>query len=135
MIVADMKQAGFLIPHVTKDAEGEAIEHDFEPRTIQTPFGDRGGVVIEPWLTDQWYVDAEKLAQDPIKAVRDGRIEIVPKSWEKTFFNWMENIQPGASAASCGGATGYRPGTMPMARFMSPKTKLPHRHLQAKALR
>jgi len=94
MIVADMKQAGFLIPHVTKDAEGEAIEHDFEPRTIQTPFGDRGGVVIEPWLTDQWYVDAEKLAQDPIKAVRDGRIEIVPKSWEKTFFNWMENIQP-----------------------------------------
>ncbi|MFN3748731.1 MAG: valine--tRNA ligase [Sphingorhabdus sp.] len=93
-VVADMKQAGFLIPHVTKDAEGEAIEHDFEPRTIQTPFGDRGGVVIEPWLTDQWYVDAEKLAQDPIKAVRDGRIEIVPKSWEKTFFNWMENIQP-----------------------------------------
>ena len=94
MIVADMKEAGFLIPHVTKDAEGEAVEHDFEPRTIQTPFGDRGGVVIEPWLTDQWYVDAEKLAQDPIKAVRDGRIEIVPKSWEKTFFNWMENIQP-----------------------------------------
>lgn len=94
MIVADMKEAGFLIPHVTKDAEGEAIEHDFEPRTIQTPFGDRGGVVIEPWLTDQWYVDAETLAQPPIQAVRDGRIEIVPKSWEKTFFNWMENIQP-----------------------------------------
>ncbi len=94
MIVADMKQAGFLIPHMTKDAEGEAIEHDFEPRTIQTPFGDRGGVVIEPWLTDQWYVDAETLAQPPMQAVRDGRIEIVPKSWEKTFFNWMENIQP-----------------------------------------
>ncbi|MGC1470635.1 MAG: valine--tRNA ligase [Sphingorhabdus sp.] len=94
MIVADMKAAGFLIPHVTKDAEGEAVEHDFEPRTIQTPFGDRGGVVIEPWLTDQWYVDAETLAQPPMQAVRDGRIEIVPKSWEKTFFNWMENIQP-----------------------------------------
>ena len=94
MIVADMKQAGFLISHVTKDAEGEAVEHDFEPRTIQTPFGDRGGVVIEPWLTDQWYVDAETLAQPPMQAVRDGRIEIVPKSWEKTFFNWMENIQP-----------------------------------------
>ena len=94
MIVADMKEAGFLIPHMTKDAEGEAVEHDFEPRTIQTPFGDRGGVVIEPWLTDQWYVDAETLAQPPMQAVRDGRIEIVPKSWEKTFFNWMENIQP-----------------------------------------
>jgi valyl-tRNA synthetase len=65
-----------------------------EDRVIPTPFGDRGGVVIEPWLTDQWYVDAEKLAQAPMQAVRDGRIEIVPKSWEKTFFNWMENIQP-----------------------------------------
>ena len=65
-----------------------------EDRTIATPFGDRGGVVIEPWLTDQWYVDAEKLARAPMEAVRDGRIEIVPKSWEKTFFNWMENIQP-----------------------------------------
>src|SRR5690606_37329654 len=62
--------------------------------TVATPFGDRGGVVIEPWLTDQWYVDAEKLAQAPMQAVRDGRIEIVPKSWEKTFFKWMENIQP-----------------------------------------
>ncbi len=67
---------------------------DAEPRTIQTPYGDRGGVVIEPWLTDQWYVDAATLAQPPMQAVRDGRIEIVPKSWEKTWFNWMENIQP-----------------------------------------
>ena len=94
MIVADMKAAGFLVPHVTKTKDGEEVEADFEPRTIQTPFGDRGGVVIEPWLTDQWYVDAKTLAQPPIEAVRDGRIEIVPKSWEKTFFNWMENIQP-----------------------------------------
>ncbi|HEY0960192.1 MAG TPA: valine--tRNA ligase [Novosphingobium sp.] len=94
MIVADMKAAGFLVPHVTKNKDGEEVEADFEPRTIQTPFGDRGGVVIEPWLTDQWYVDAETLAQPPLAAVRDGRIEIVPKSWEKTFFNWMENIQP-----------------------------------------
>src|SRR3546814_7984571 len=85
-----MKEAGFLIPHVNKDGG----EHDAEPRTIQTPFGDRGGVVIEPWLTDQWYVDAETLAQPPMQAVRDGRINIVPKTWEKTFFNWMENIQP-----------------------------------------
>jgi valyl-tRNA synthetase len=94
MIVTDMKAAGCLVPHVTKNKEGEDVEADFEPRTIQTPFGDRGGVVIEPWLTDQWYVDAETLAQPPMQAVRDGRIEIVPKSWEKTFFNWMENIQP-----------------------------------------
>jgi valyl-tRNA synthetase len=90
LVVARMKEAGFLIPHTDKDGG----EHDAEPRTIQTPFGDRGGVVIEPWLTDQWYVDAETLAQPPMAAVRDGRINIVPKTWEKTFFNWMENIQP-----------------------------------------
>jgi len=94
LVVQRMKEQGFLIPHVTKDKEGNETEHDAEPRTIQTPFGDRGGVVIEPWLTDQWYVDAETLAQPPMQAVRDGRIEIVPKTWEKTFFNWMENIQP-----------------------------------------
>uniref|UniRef100_UPI002627A863 valine--tRNA ligase n=1 Tax=Novosphingobium sp. TaxID=1874826 RepID=UPI002627A863 len=93
-IVEDMKAAGMLIPHAVKDKEGNETLLDAEPRTIQTPYGDRGGVVIEPWLTDQWYVDAEKLAVAPMEAVRSGAIEIVPKSWEKTFFNWMENIQP-----------------------------------------
>ena len=90
MVVAAMLAAGFLVPHIDKDG----TEHECEPRTIQTPFGDRGGVVIEPWLTDQWYVDAATLAAAPIAAVRSGAIEIVPKSWEKTFFNWMDNIQP-----------------------------------------
>ncbi|MBA4087443.1 MAG: valine--tRNA ligase [Novosphingobium sp.] len=94
LVVERMKEQGFLIPHVTKDKEGNEVLHDAEPRTIQTPFGDRGGVVIEPWLTDQWYVDAETLAKAPMEAVRSGAIEIVPKTWEKTFFNWMENIQP-----------------------------------------
>ncbi|WP_413061901.1 valine--tRNA ligase [Sphingomonas carotinifaciens] len=65
-----------------------------EDRVIQTPYGDRSGVVIEPWLTDQWYVDAKTLAQPAIEAVRSGAIKLVPASWEKTFFNWMENIQP-----------------------------------------
>ncbi len=65
-----------------------------EDRVIQTPYGDRSGVVIEPWLTDQWYVDAKTLAQPAIEAVRTGAIKLVPKTWEKTFFNWMENIQP-----------------------------------------
>jgi valyl-tRNA synthetase len=69
-----------------------------EDRVIQTPFGDRSGQVIEPWLTDQWYVDAETLAQPAIEAARKGKanggFDIVPKSWEKTYFNWMENIQP-----------------------------------------
>jgi valyl-tRNA synthetase len=65
-----------------------------EERVIQTPYGDRSGAVIEPWLTDQWYVDAATLAKKPIEAVRSGEIRIVPKTWEKTWFNWLENIQP-----------------------------------------
>jgi valyl-tRNA synthetase len=65
-----------------------------EDRVIQTPYGDRSGVVIEPWLTDQWYVDAATLAKPAIEAVRSGAIKVVPQSWEKTYFNWMENIQP-----------------------------------------
>ncbi|MES2337496.1 MAG: valine--tRNA ligase [Pseudomonadota bacterium] len=89
-VVARLKDEGFLVPHIDKDG----AEHDSEPRTIQTPYGDRSGVVIEPWLTDQWYVDAATLAQPAIEAVRGGAIKIVPKTWEKTFFNWMENIQP-----------------------------------------
>src|SRR5688500_15050797 len=65
-----------------------------EDRTIQLPYGDRSGVPIEPWLTDQWYVDAATLAKPAIEAVRSGDIKIVPKTWEKTWFNWLENIQP-----------------------------------------
>jgi len=94
LVVARMKELGFLIPHVTTDKDGNQQLADAEPRVIQQPYGDRGGVPIEPWLTDQWYVNAEELAKAPIEAVRSGAIEIVPKSWEKTFFNWMENIQP-----------------------------------------
>jgi valyl-tRNA synthetase len=65
-----------------------------EDRTIQLPFGDRSGVVIEPWLTDQYYADMAKLAEPAIDAARSGAIRIVPKSWEKTWYNWLENIQP-----------------------------------------
>ncbi len=79
---------------VVADIDAEGLMVKVEDKLIMQPFGDRGGVVIEPMLTDQWYVDAKTLAQPPIQAVRDGRINIVPKTWEKTFFNWMENIQP-----------------------------------------
>ncbi len=65
-----------------------------EPHTHVVPHGERSGVVIEPYLTDQWYVDAQKLAQPAIAAVREGRTTFVPKSWETTYFNWMDNIQP-----------------------------------------
>ncbi|MBO4224668.1 valine--tRNA ligase [Bradyrhizobium neotropicale] len=65
-----------------------------EPNTHMVPHGDRSGVVIEPFLTDQWYVDANTLAQPAIAAVRAGETSFVPKNWEKTYFEWMENIQP-----------------------------------------
>ncbi|MBM3563540.1 MAG: valine--tRNA ligase [Alphaproteobacteria bacterium] len=58
------------------------------------PHGDRSGAVLEPRLTDQWYVDAKTLAQPALKAVRDGKTNFVPKNWEKTYFDWLENIQP-----------------------------------------
>jgi valyl-tRNA synthetase len=74
------------------DDEGALVK--VEDRTIATPYGDRSGVVIEPWLTDQWYVDAAKLAGPVLEATRSGAIKIVPETWSKTWFNWLENIQP-----------------------------------------
>jgi valyl-tRNA synthetase len=65
-----------------------------EPHTHTVPHGDRSGVVIEPFLTDQWYVNAKALAVRAIDAAREGRTVFVPRSWEKTYFEWMENIQP-----------------------------------------
>jgi valyl-tRNA synthetase len=65
-----------------------------EPHTHMVPHGDRGGVPIEPRLTEQWYVDAATLAKPAIASVREGRTKFVPKNWEKTYYDWMENIQP-----------------------------------------
>jgi valyl-tRNA synthetase len=79
-IVARLENFGFL----------ERIE----PNTHMVPHGDRSGVILEPYLTDQWYVDAKTLAQPAIAAVRSGRTTFVPQNWEKTYYEWMENIQP-----------------------------------------
>jgi valyl-tRNA synthetase len=65
-----------------------------EPHAHMVPHGDRSNAVIEPWLTDQWYVDAKTLAGPALKAVREGETLLTPKSWEKTYFDWLENIQP-----------------------------------------
>ncbi len=62
--------------------------------THTLPFGDRSGVIIEPRITDQWYVDAKTLAKPAIDAVKDGKVKFVPSNWSKTFFEWMENIEP-----------------------------------------
>jgi valyl-tRNA synthetase len=65
-----------------------------EPHTHVVPHGERSGAVVEPWLTDQWYVDAKTLAQPALAAVREGRANFIPKNWEKTYFDWLENIEP-----------------------------------------
>ncbi|MGA9727735.1 MAG: valine--tRNA ligase [Methylocella sp.] len=65
-----------------------------EPHTHMVPHGDRSGVVIEPWLTEQWYVDAKVLAEPALAVVREGKTKFIPENWEKTYFQWLENIQP-----------------------------------------
>ena len=74
--------------------EAEGLVEKIEPYMHQVPHGDRSGVVIEPWLTEQWYVDAATLARPAIEAVEKGNTVFVPKNWEKTYFEWMRNIQP-----------------------------------------
>jgi valyl-tRNA synthetase len=78
-IVADFEAAGLL---------DEIKDHD-----LTVPYGDRGGVVIEPMLTDQWYVDAKTLAKPAIEAVETGKVQFVPKSYENMYYSWMRDIQ------------------------------------------
>ncbi len=79
---------------VVVDMEARGLVEKIEPHRHALPYGDRSGVVVEPWLTDQWFADAKTLAKPGIKAVEDGRIKFVPKQWENTYFEWMRNIQP-----------------------------------------
>jgi len=79
---------------VVADIEALGLLEKIEPHKHTVPHGDRSGVVIEPWLTDQWYCDAVTLAKPAIKAVEEGKTVFVPKSWENTYYDWMRNIQP-----------------------------------------
>jgi valyl-tRNA synthetase len=79
---------------VLSDLEALGLVEKVDDHAMTIPHGDRSGVVIEPWLTDQWYCDAKTLAQPAIKAVEEGRTVFVPRQWENTYFEWMRNIQP-----------------------------------------
>jgi len=79
---------------VVADLEAMNLVHKIEPHTHMVPHGDRSGVVIEPWLTDQWYVDVKPLAEKAMSAVRSGETILHPPERAKVFFNWMENIEP-----------------------------------------
>ncbi|MEM6650139.1 MAG: valine--tRNA ligase, partial [Pseudomonadota bacterium] len=74
--------------------EAEGRLREVEDKVIQQPFGDRSGVVVEPMLTDQWYVDAETLAKPALEAVQKGDTRFVPDNWSKTYYQWLNNIQP-----------------------------------------
>ena len=78
---------------VIKDLEAQGLLEKIEPHKLMVPRGDRTHAVIEPLLTDQWYVAVEELAKPAIDAVKNGDIEFVPKNWENTYFEWMNNIQ------------------------------------------
>lgn len=86
----------------TLDARARTIEkltelgfmEKIEDHPMVIPYGDRSGVIIEPLMTDQWFVDAPVLAKEAIRVVEEGDMEFVPKSYEKTYFEWMRNIQP-----------------------------------------
>ena len=79
---------------VVADLAGAGLLEKVEDHTLMVPHHDRSGVVIEPWLTDQWYCDARVLAAPALAAVEDGRTRFVPRQWENTFFDWMRKIQP-----------------------------------------
>ena len=79
---------------VLKEIKELGFYRGVEEKIIAQPFGDRSGVVIEPMLTDQWYVDAEKLAKPAAASVREGRTKFVPDNWKNTYYHWMDNIQP-----------------------------------------
>jgi valyl-tRNA synthetase len=79
---------------IVERLEAANLLDKIEPTAHVVPHGDRSGAVLEPFLTDQWYVDAKTLAQPAIKAVRERKTVFVPAQWEATFFNWMDNIQP-----------------------------------------
>ena len=79
---------------VVADLEAQGLVARIEDHTHTVPYGDRGGVPIEPWLTDQWYADAATLAKPAIEAVEQGRTRFVPENWTKTYYEWMRNIQP-----------------------------------------
>ena len=79
---------------IVVDMEVQGLLAGVEDHVHMVPYGDRGGVPIEPYLTDQWYVDAATLAKPAIEAVEQGRTRFVPENWTKTYYEWMRNIQP-----------------------------------------
>jgi valyl-tRNA synthetase len=99
-VVADITHEGLAVTKLVKSIDPETNSEHLqlvpyvEDKPIMQPFGDRSGVVIEPMLTDQWFVDTAAIVQPALEAVREGRTKIMPESGEKVYFHWLENIEP-----------------------------------------
>jgi valyl-tRNA synthetase len=99
-VVADITAAGLAVTVLVKELDAETgsehlrLEPVVEAKKIMQPFGDRSKVVIEPMLTDQWFVDTAKIVELALEAVRTGATKIIPESGEKTYYHWLENIEP-----------------------------------------
>jgi valyl-tRNA synthetase len=78
---------------IVADLEKQNLIEKIDPHTLMVPRGDRTNSIIEPYMTDQWFVKVKPLAEPAIEAVKNGSIRFVPENWEKTYFNWMENIE------------------------------------------
>ena len=78
---------------IIADLEKQNLIEKIDPHTLMVPRGDRTNSIIEPYMTDQWFVKVKPLAEPAIEAVKNGSIRFVPENWEKTYFNWMENIE------------------------------------------
>lgn len=98
------------------DLEREELLVEVRPHRMSVGISQRGGEVVEPLLSEQWFVRAKPLADLALAAVREGRTRIVPERFEKVFFHWLENIQAGASAVSSGGGIAFLCGTRLRAR-------------------
>lgn len=99
-LIKDITAAGLAVTLLVKEIDPETgsehlrLEPVVEAKKIMQPFGDRSKVVIEPMLTDQWFVDTQKMVGPALEAVRSGVTKIIPDSGEKTYFHWLENIEP-----------------------------------------
>lgn len=99
-VIDQVTAEGLAVTYLHKEIEPETgAEHlerrpVVEAKPIMQPFGDRSGVVIEPMLTDQWFVDTKRIVEPALEAVRSGRTEILPEQHKKVYFNWLENIEP-----------------------------------------
>ncbi|HWE15604.1 MAG TPA: valine--tRNA ligase [Hyphomicrobiaceae bacterium] len=79
---------------VVTDLEAAGLLDKIEPTVHAVPHAERGDAILEPWLTDQWYVNSGELAKRAIAAVESGETKFIPKNWDKTYFEWMRNIEP-----------------------------------------